>query len=137
VTFNRRGFGLSSTFLPIQLQSCRLSSTQYRLDNIRRQQRQSQDPTHVGLVDLLGISNLANGNVLTALQHVAPAERPGDSLDDGVVDMPSHGDGSHLGTVGREDEFPTAAPADRNRHTNREGPSIIRSKDFPRTAGVT
>jgi hypothetical protein len=35
---------------------------------------------NVGLIDLLGIGDLANGGVLAALQHVARAERSSNRL---------------------------------------------------------
>lgn len=74
--------------------------------------------TNIRLVDLLSVGDFANGGVLAALQHVTPAERAGDRLNQGVIDVPSNRRGSHFGTVGREHDFPATAPADRNRHTH-------------------
>ncbi len=71
----------------VQLQPRRLPLIQNHLDNVARQQRQPQHTADVVLVDLLGVSDLANGGVVAALQHVAPAKCIGDCLYHGVVDV--------------------------------------------------
>ena len=69
---------------------------QDRLNNVRRQQRQSHHPTHVGPV----------------LQHPTQPERLGDRLDHGVVDVPADGRRGDVRAVGRDDELAAAALAD-------------------------
>lgn len=64
----------------IQLQTRRLPPTQNRLDDVRRQQGQTQDATDVGRIDLLGGGDLCDGRVRAVLQHLPPAKRPGDRL---------------------------------------------------------
>ena len=65
----------------------RLQTFEHLLDEIGRQQRQPQYAADVGLIDLLGRGDLGDGRVAAVLQHFAPAERPGDRLDHGVVDV--------------------------------------------------
>jgi hypothetical protein len=47
-----------------------------------------QDAAYVRFVDLLGSGDFRDGRVRAGLQHFPPAERPGDRLDHGVVDVP-------------------------------------------------
>jgi hypothetical protein len=56
-----------------------------------------------------------DGRGRAVLQHFAPAERTGDRLDNGVVEMEADVGRRHVRAVGSEDEFPAAGPADRNR----------------------
>jgi hypothetical protein len=68
-----------------------LPPVQNRLDDIRRQQRHAQQPTHVGRVDLLRRRNLLAGPLDPGLQQLAPAETAGEDLKHGVADPGARG----------------------------------------------
>jgi hypothetical protein len=68
--------GLNAELLPLLIPICRQRPLQLlqhqrlvclpredRLHEVRRQQRQPQDPAHVALRDVLGIADLADGRV--------------------------------------------------------------------------
>ncbi len=59
----------------------RLLSTQDRLDDVRRQQGQPQDATHIGFIDFLGGSDLRDGRVRGVLQLLPPSRRCGRVVD--------------------------------------------------------
>src|SRR6266852_4065523 len=69
----------------------RLPPTQDRLHDIRRQQGQSQNTAHVGLIYFLGAGDLRDGRVRTVLQLLPPAECSSDR-------------------IGSDQELPAAAP---------------------------
>jgi hypothetical protein len=84
---------------PRQRHLRRLPPTQNRLDDIRRQQGQPHDATHVGRIDLRGGGDFGDGRVRAFLQQLPPAECPGDRLDHGVVD-PAAGRRPGIGCAG-------------------------------------
>ena len=52
-----------------------LPAVQNRFNDLRREQGQSQDPANIGLVDLLGCSELGDRGVFAALNQSSPAVR--------------------------------------------------------------
>ena len=65
---------------------CVAASTQDRLDNVGRQQGQTEDATHVGLIEFLGCGDFRDGRMRAVLQHFAPTERPSDLTAEPVAD---------------------------------------------------
>ena len=70
----------------VQLQRRRLPPIQERLHDLRREQRQPQDPADVGRVDALGPGQILERRMHARVQHLPPPERPRQRLDHGVVD---------------------------------------------------
>ena len=57
-----------------------LPPIQDRLHDLRLQQRQPQDPRHVGRVDFFGTGEFVDRGVTPGLQQSPPPERPGPRL---------------------------------------------------------
>jgi CspA family cold shock protein len=87
-------------------------------------------PTHVSLIG----GDLPNDRILARLQHLPPAERPGNRLDHGVVNMPGDGGGGDFGAVGRGVIAPgvVAVPAPMTLSK-----SVDRTYSFPGCAAIT
>jgi hypothetical protein len=79
-----------------------------RFDDVRRQQRQPQDPADRALVDSLGVADLADGGVDAFIQHPLPSPRTRQRLDQRPV-----GCGFDAGTIAPPsgDTIPLSAAA--------------------------
>jgi hypothetical protein len=60
---------------PLQHQRLIRPPREDRVDDVRRKQRQPQDPAHVALRDVLGVADLTDGCVDALIKHALPPPR--------------------------------------------------------------
>ena len=94
------------------------------LDDGRRKERQPQNPTDVGRVDLLGLGDLVDRPVGSGLQQLAPAKPARDCLDHGVVDPCARGNPARCPVRG-DDLLTTAALADGEGYFDGDRPGLF------------
>jgi hypothetical protein len=102
-----------------QVQISTLRPIQRRFHDIRSKQSEPQDPTHEPSLDLLGSRHLADGRVLSVVQHTLPPERPCQRLDERRVGPdPSRRESL---AIWRHDRLAPGTPTDGERHADGDG----------------
>ena len=75
-------------------QSSRLSASRYRLHDLRRQQRHTEQAAEIGRVDVFPISDLLDGLAVAFPQHLLPGEPSCQSFQESVVRPRARGAGA-------------------------------------------
>ena len=102
---------------PRQRRRGRLPPVQNRLHDLRRQQRQPQNPAAIGFIDPLPRRDHPHRRDGTNFQHAPPAEAPRQRLDHGIIDPGTPGRPGRV-TVRRDHLFSPPALAGSHRHTD-------------------